>query len=142
MANIVRDPRQHSDAIIPDLSTNSVSKFSKDQVAFVYGSIWKQRYFTKIGDDYFPLPVQWEVKNKKWSKYVVPLTGGDWRAAFLSPRQHAPPTGLCATAAIRSATTFTPSKSPSGTSVANAATVPAVSTPLIQPAPTYSILLT
>ena len=63
MANVVRDPRQHPDAIIPDLATNNVAKFSKDQVAFVYGSIWKQRYFTKVGDDYFPLPVQWEVKT-------------------------------------------------------------------------------
>lgn len=39
MANIVRDPRQHPDAIIPDLATNNVSRFSKEQVAFVYGSI-------------------------------------------------------------------------------------------------------
>ncbi|MGH9741870.1 MAG: cytochrome c3 family protein [Candidatus Acidiferrum sp.] len=96
MANIVRDPRQHPNAIIPNLSTNNVYKFSKDQVAFVYGSIWKQRYFTKIGDDYFPLPVQWEVKNKKWSKYVVPPTGGDWWAAFYPPDNMHRPTGpLC-----------------------------------------------
>jgi hypothetical protein len=90
MANVVRDPRQHPDAIIPDLATNNVSKFSKDQVAFVYGSIWKQRYFTKVGDDYFPLPVQWEVKNHKWSKYAVPPTGGDW-GAHPSARQYASP---------------------------------------------------
>lgn len=96
MANVVRDPRQHPDAIIPDLATNTVSKFSKDEVAFVYGSIWKQRYFTKIGDDYFPLPVQWEVANKKWSKYVVPPTGGDWWAAFYPPDNMHRPTGpLC-----------------------------------------------
>src|SRR5215467_702274 len=56
MANVVRDPREHPDAIIPDLSTNNVAKFSKEQVALVYGSLWKQRYFTKIGDDYFPEP--------------------------------------------------------------------------------------
>ena len=64
MANIVRDPRQHPDAIIPNLATNNVYKFSKDQVAFVFGSIWKQRYFTNIGDYYFPLPVLWEFVNK------------------------------------------------------------------------------
>jgi len=96
MANIVRDPRQHPEAIIPDLGTNNVSKFSKDQVAFVYGSIWKQRYFTKIGDDYFPLPVQWEVVNKKWSKYQVPPTGGDWWAPFYPGDDMDRPTGpLC-----------------------------------------------
>ncbi len=26
--------------------------FTKDQIAWVYGSKWKQRYFTKVGDDY------------------------------------------------------------------------------------------
>jgi predicted CXXCH cytochrome family protein len=96
MANVVRDPREHPDAIIPDLSTNDVSKFSKEQVAFVYGSIWKQRYFTKNGDDYFPLPVQWEIVNKKWSKYQVPTSGGDWWAAFYPPDNMHRPTGpLC-----------------------------------------------
>ena len=30
MANVVRDPRQHPDAIIPDLATNDIYKFSKD----------------------------------------------------------------------------------------------------------------
>lgn len=96
MANIVRDPQQHPDAITPDLATNHVYKFSKDQVAFVYGSIWKQRYFTKIGDDYFPLPVQWEFVNKKWSKYQVPPTGGDWWAPFYPGDNFHRPTGpLC-----------------------------------------------
>ena len=96
MANVVRDPRQHPDAIIPDLATNNAYKFSQDQVAFVYGSMWKQRYFTKVGDDYFPLPVQWEIVNKKWSKYQVPQTGGDWWAAFYPPDNMHRPTGpLC-----------------------------------------------
>jgi len=96
MANVVRDPHQHPDAIIPDLATNNVYKFSKDQVAFVYGSIWKQRYFTKVGDDYFPLPVQWEIINKKWSKYQVPPTGGDWWAPFYPGDNFHRPTGpLC-----------------------------------------------
>jgi predicted CXXCH cytochrome family protein len=92
MANVVRDPRQHPDAIIPDLASNTVSKFSKDQVGLVYGSLWKQRYFTKIGDDYFPLPAQWEVANHKWSKYMVPA-GGDWWTAFYPPDNMKRPTG-------------------------------------------------
>jgi predicted CXXCH cytochrome family protein len=96
MANVVRDPKTHPDAIIPDLATNNVFKFSKDQVAFVYGSLWKQRYFTKIGDDYFPLPVQWEVLNHKWSKYQAPASGGDWWAAYYPPDNMHRPTGtLC-----------------------------------------------
>jgi predicted CXXCH cytochrome family protein len=96
MANVVRDPTEHPDAIIPDLGTNNISKFSKEQVALVYGSLWKQRYFTKIGDDYFPLPAQWEVLNHKWSKYQVPPTGGDWWAAHYPPDNMHRPTGpLC-----------------------------------------------
>jgi predicted CXXCH cytochrome family protein len=93
MANVVRDPREHPDAIIPDLNTNNVSKFTKDQVALVYGSIWKQRYFTKVGDDYYPLPVQWDIRNKKWLKYHVPDTGADWWTAFYPSDNMQRPTG-------------------------------------------------
>ena len=45
MANVVRDPREHPDAIIPDLSKpDPLFTFSKDDIAFVYGNKWKQRY--------------------------------------------------------------------------------------------------
>jgi predicted CXXCH cytochrome family protein len=93
MANVVRDPREHPDAIIPNLATNNVSpKFTKDQVAFVYGSIWKQRYFTKIGDDYYPEPAQWDVTKKMWRPYFVPK-GGDWWERFYPPDNMKRPTG-------------------------------------------------
>ena len=82
MANVVRDPREHPDAIIPDLKTNTVAPFTLDQVAFVYGSKWKQRYFTRIGDDYYPLPVQWDIGNKTWRPYHVADTGADWWTAY------------------------------------------------------------
>jgi predicted CXXCH cytochrome family protein len=92
MANIVRDPHEHPDAIIPKLETNTVSPFRLDQVALVYGSLWKQRYFTKVGDDYYPLPAQWEIANHQWSKYFVPATG-DWWAQFYPPDNLQRPTG-------------------------------------------------
>lgn len=59
MANIVRDPKLHPDAIIPDLSTipEGLPKITKADIGFVYGSHWKQRYFRKAGNDYFPLPI-------------------------------------------------------------------------------------
>ena len=64
MANVVRDPREHPEAFIPDFSKpDPLVTFTKDDVAFVYGSRWKQRYFTKIGDDYFPEPAQWDVAS-------------------------------------------------------------------------------
>ena len=95
MANVVRDPRTHPEAITPDLGSNNVAKFTKDRVAFVYGSLWKQRYFTKIGDDYFPLPAQWDVANRVWRPYMVP-NGGDWWTAVYPPDNMRRPTGpLC-----------------------------------------------
>ena len=88
MANVVRDPKQHPDAIIPDLSTpDPLVTFTKDQIAFVYGSKWKQRYFTKVGDDYFPLGAQWDVTHKKWLRYFV-RRRHRLVAALLSRRQH------------------------------------------------------
>jgi predicted CXXCH cytochrome family protein len=93
MANVVRDPKTHPDAIIPDLNTNNVAKFTVDQVAFVYGSKWKQRYFTKIGDDYYPLPAQWDVGNKKWLKYHIADTGADWWTAYYPSDNMQRPTG-------------------------------------------------
>ena len=57
---MVRDPREHPEAIIPDLRTDPVARFNKEQVAPAYGSIWKQCYF-KTGDDYYPEAAQWDV---------------------------------------------------------------------------------
>ena len=92
MANVVRDPREHPDAVIPDLATNSIAKFSKDDVALVYGSVWKQRYFTKRGDDYFPEPAQWDVTHRVWRPYFV-AKGTDWWEPFYPPDNMQRPTG-------------------------------------------------
>jgi Formate-dependent nitrite reductase, periplasmic cytochrome c552 subunit len=96
MANVIRDPREHPDAIIPDLSKpNPIYPFTKDDVAFVYGSKWKQRYFKKIGDDYFPLPVQWDVTHQIWAPYSV-KAGTDWWVAHYPGDNFKRPTGpLC-----------------------------------------------
>ncbi len=80
MANVVRDPATHPDAIVGDFSTpNPLVTFRKEDVAFIYGAKWKQRYFTKRGDDYFVFPVQWDVRNKTWRRYYVD-PGTDWWA--------------------------------------------------------------
>jgi len=92
MANVVRDPREHPDAIIPDLSTNTIAKFTRDDVALVYGSLWKQRYFTKRGDDYFPEPAQWDVTHQMWRPYFV-AKGTDWWEPFYPPDNMQRPTG-------------------------------------------------
>jgi predicted CXXCH cytochrome family protein len=96
MANVVRDPREHPDAIIPDLSKpNELVTFTKDDIAFVYGSKWKQRYFTKVGNDYYPLGAQWDVTNRVWRAYMVqPNT--DWWVKFYPADNMKRPTGpLC-----------------------------------------------
>jgi predicted CXXCH cytochrome family protein len=96
MANVVRDPREHPDAIVPDLSKpDPLLTFSKDEIAFVYGSRWKQRYFKKVGNDYFPLPAQWDVSHKIWRAYFVP-NGADWWVPHYPPDNAKRPTGpLC-----------------------------------------------
>jgi predicted CXXCH cytochrome family protein len=96
MANVVLDPKEHPDAIIPDLSKpDPLVTFTKDDIAFVYGSKWKQRYFTKKGDDYIPLPAQWDITHKIWRKYFVP-NGADWWAPLYPADNAQRPTGpLC-----------------------------------------------
>ena len=68
MANVVTDPhsssrRHHSRSVASPIRCVT---FTLDDIAFVYGSKWKQRYFTKVGDDYFPLGAQWDVTHKLW----------------------------------------------------------------------------
>jgi predicted CXXCH cytochrome family protein len=93
MANIVLDPREHPDAIIPDLSKpDPLVTFSKGDIAFVYGSKWKQRYFKKIGDNYFPLPAQWDVTHKVWRAYNV-KPGTDWWTPYYPADNMERPTG-------------------------------------------------
>lgn len=96
MANVVLDPKTHPDAIIPDLSkSDPLVTFTKDDIAFTYGSKWKQRYFKKVGDDYFPLPAQWDVANKVWRAYFV-REGTDWWVPHYPPDNMKRPTGpLC-----------------------------------------------
>ncbi|HEX7952641.1 MAG TPA: c-type cytochrome, partial [Burkholderiales bacterium] len=72
MANVVRDPREHPDAVIPDFSKpDPLVTFPLKDVALTYGSKWKQRYFKQVGDDYFVFPVQWDVTHKVWRPYFV-----------------------------------------------------------------------
>ncbi len=96
MANVVRDPKEHPDAIIPDLSKpDPLVDFTKDDVALVYGSGWKQRYFKKVGDDFFPLGAQWDITHKIWRKYFV-ADNTDWWVPFYPKDNMQRPTGpLC-----------------------------------------------
>lgn len=93
MANVVRDPKAHPEAIIPDLTKpDPLVTFTRDDIAFVYGSKWKQRYFTRVGDDYFPLGAQWDVTHKLWRKYLV-ADNTDWWVPHYPPENAGRPTG-------------------------------------------------
>ena len=93
MANVVRDPKAHPEAVLGDFTKDDPARtFGLDQVAFVYGSRWKQRYFTKQGDDYFPLPAQWDVKKARWLPYHVEQ-GTDWWVPHYGPTNFDRPTG-------------------------------------------------
>ena len=96
MANVVRDPREHPDAIPADPSHNPIAAFSPTDVAFIYGSLWKQRYFVKQGNDYVPLGVQWNFAQRNWLPYHVPAKNSDWWTAFYPDDNRQRPTGpLC-----------------------------------------------
>ena len=96
MANVVRDPREHPDAILPDFTKNDpLLTFTKDEISFVYGSKWKQRYFKRVGNDYFPLPAQWDVTRQLWRPYFV-REGTDWWVSHYPADNLKRPTGpLC-----------------------------------------------
>jgi predicted CXXCH cytochrome family protein len=96
MAKVVQDPAQHPEAVLGDFSKpDSLVTFDLSQVAFTYGNKWKQRYFTKVGDDYYVFPVQWDVKNKVWRPYH-PAPGGDWWVPYYPSDQMQRPNGpLC-----------------------------------------------
>ena len=101
MANVVQDPKQHPKAIVGDFSTpNPLVTFKPEDVAFTYGTKWKQRYWKKQGDDYFVLPAQWDVRNKVWRAYHVSRapTGG-WSITRRSRRRVR--RARCVTAATR-----------------------------------------
>src|SRR5690349_4286452 len=49
MANVITDPKVHPEVIIPDLAkADPPLTFTRDDIAFVYGTKWKQRYFKKV----------------------------------------------------------------------------------------------
>jgi predicted CXXCH cytochrome family protein len=78
MANIITDPKANPSVVIGDFSKpNPLVNFKLEDVAFVYGTKWKQRYFIKGVNDYVVANAQWDVINATWRPYhVQPNT--DW----------------------------------------------------------------
>src|SRR3989454_12789357 len=82
MANVVSDPRVRPQAVLPDFTkADPLLTFKLDDAAFTYGSKWKQRDFKRVGNDFYPLPAQWDVSHRIWRAYMVqPNT--DWWVPF------------------------------------------------------------
>jgi predicted CXXCH cytochrome family protein len=96
MANVVSDPKQKPQAVIPDFTKpDPLLTFTLNDVAFVYGSKWKQRYFTKVGNDYFPLPAQWDVQNRVWRAYMVQPSTDWWVPHYPADNMKRPTGPLC-----------------------------------------------
>jgi predicted CXXCH cytochrome family protein len=90
MANVVRDPATYPEAVLGDFSD---APFSRNQIALVYGNLWKQNYFTKVGDLYYPLPNKWAIAQRKWMPYLVK---DDWWTPYFPPDNMQRPTAtLC-----------------------------------------------
>jgi predicted CXXCH cytochrome family protein len=87
MANVVTDPKVTPSVVIPDFSKpDPLLTFKLGDVALVYGTIWKQRYFIRSGGDYYVAPAQWDILNRVWRPYfVAPNT--DWWAVHYPAAQ-------------------------------------------------------
>ncbi len=96
MANVVTDPRQRPQVVIPDFSKpDPLLTFKLDDVAFVYGTKWKQRYFKKVGNDYFPLPAQWDITNRVWRPYFAQPNTEWWLPYYPADNMKRPTGPLC-----------------------------------------------
>ena len=133
MANVVRDPRQHPDAIIPDLRTNNIAKFTLDQVALVYGaasgsSATSRRLVTII--IHCPCNGTSATRNGLSITFPIPeLIGGRHTICpTISSALRDPPKMV----ATQLTTISMPNWSPNGTSDASDATVPAANMLRIQ----------
>ena len=96
MANVLLDPRARPDAILGDFETpHPLVTFRPEDITYTYGSKWKQRYFTRRGDDLFVFPAQWDVQNREWRRYGA-RPGTEWWTAHYPADQMQRPTGpLC-----------------------------------------------
>jgi hypothetical protein len=93
-ANVVRDPRQSPEAIIPNFSKpDPLVKFTLTDLLWCMAACRSKRYFTKIGDDYFVLPAQQDVTQNIWRPFMV--ANGDGLATLSPDNMKRPTRALC-----------------------------------------------
>gem|GEM_PF-4269897 len=59
LAHIIQEPTDPEVVLGDFLNPDPLVDFDLTDVAFTYGSTWKQLYFTRIGSDFFVLPAQY-----------------------------------------------------------------------------------
>ena len=143
MANIITDPKVNPRAVLGDFSTpNPLVTFKLEDVAFVYGTKWKQRYFIRKGNDYYPANAQWDVTNRVWRPYFLQPNTEWWVSHY--PAAAGDNSGAADGSAVRRVPfdelrRQDKASRPNGTSAASDATVPAARTSRNRAARTSSI---
>lgn len=68
-AKMLQDVKKDPAALLGDFDAPTVPKtFKKEDILYTIGSQWRQRYLTKVGDEYFVLPAQFNVAAGKWEE--------------------------------------------------------------------------
>ena len=93
-SRMIQDTSQ-SGALVADFSKKDSSfKFCPEtDVSLLLGSRFKQRFMKKIDNDYYILPIQWNVATKEWVKYFPKDEW--WVALYPEDWQKRPTSKLC-----------------------------------------------
>lgn len=68
-AKMLQDAKKDPAALLGDFDAPTAPKtFKKEDILYTIGSQWRQRYLTKVGDEYFVLPAQFNVAAGKWEE--------------------------------------------------------------------------
>lgn len=69
-SQMAKDVRQNPNAIIGDFeSPSEIRTFGKEGILYTIGNQWKQRYITKIEDELYILPAQYNLETGRWAPY-------------------------------------------------------------------------
>jgi len=68
-AKMMQDAKKDPSGILADFTVPTAPKvFKKEDILYTIGFQWRQRYLTKVGDEYFILPAQFNIAEGKWEE--------------------------------------------------------------------------
>lgn len=69
-SQMIKDVSKQPTAVVGDFdSPSDVRTFTRDQVLYTIGNQWKQRYITRIDDEFYILPAQYNLETGEWAAY-------------------------------------------------------------------------